>query len=178
MPRLARGAAQLLEPGLKDEDRALTQLICAETDRIRNLVDRMEVFGDERPIAAEPVNIHVVLDHVKRLSETGFGKGVRIQAEFVDNPVAAVTRANALITEVMRARGYPVERFEQRVQDLTVAHPGVVQHYRAAHELSLSVNNEANATENLRQAVVHYRALFAELLQGAPDTVEWERAHA
>ncbi|HWA71520.1 MAG TPA: hypothetical protein VG937_04285 [Polyangiaceae bacterium] len=102
----------------------------------------------------------------------------RIQAEFVDNPVAAVTRANALITEVMRARGYPVERFEQRVQDLSVAHPGVVQHYRAAHELSLSVNNEATATENLRQAVVHYRALFAELLQGAPDTVEWERAHA
>ena len=77
-----RGAAQLLEPGLSDDDRALTQLICAETDRIRNLVDRMEVFGDERPIAAEPVNIHVVLDHVKRLSETGFGKGVRIQAEF------------------------------------------------------------------------------------------------
>lgn len=77
-----RGAAQLLEPGLKDEDRALTQLICAETDRIRNLVDRMEVFGDERPIAAEPVNIHVVLDHVKRLSESGFGKGVRFQADF------------------------------------------------------------------------------------------------
>jgi two-component system nitrogen regulation sensor histidine kinase GlnL len=77
-----RGAAQLLEPGLKDEDRALTQLICAETDRIRNLVDRMEVFGDERPIAAEPVNIHVVLDHVKRLAETGFSKGVKISAEF------------------------------------------------------------------------------------------------
>ncbi|MDX2202788.1 MAG: ATP-binding protein [Hyphomicrobiaceae bacterium] len=77
-----RGAAQLLEPGLKDEDRALTQLICAETDRIRNLVDRMEVFGDERPIAAEPVNIHVVLDHVKRLAETGFGKSVKFSAEF------------------------------------------------------------------------------------------------
>jgi two-component system nitrogen regulation sensor histidine kinase GlnL len=77
-----RGAAQLLEPGLRDEDRALTQLICAETDRIRNLVDRMEVFGDERPIAAEPVNIHVVLDHVKRLAETGFSKSIKIAAEF------------------------------------------------------------------------------------------------
>ena len=77
-----RGAAQLLEPGLKDEDRALTQLICAETDRIRNLVDRMEVFGDERPIAAEPVNIHVVLDHVKRLAETGFGDAAKISVEF------------------------------------------------------------------------------------------------
>ena len=67
-----RGAAQLLEPALTDEDRALTQLICAETDRIRNLVDRMEVFGDERPLAKEPVNIHDVLDHVRRVSETGF----------------------------------------------------------------------------------------------------------
>ena len=77
-----RGAAQLLEPGLKDEDRALTQLICAETDRIRNLVDRMEVFGDERPIGTEPVNIHVVLDHVKRLAESGFADGIRISVEF------------------------------------------------------------------------------------------------
>jgi two-component system, NtrC family, nitrogen regulation sensor histidine kinase GlnL len=77
-----RGAAQLLEPGLKAEDRALTQLICTETDRIRNLVDRMEVFGDERPLSAEPVNIHQVLDHVKRLAETGFAQGTRISVDF------------------------------------------------------------------------------------------------
>jgi two-component system nitrogen regulation sensor histidine kinase GlnL len=77
-----RGAAQLLEPGLKDEDRPLAQLICAETDRIRNLVDRMEVFGDERPLGTEPVNIHQVLDHVKRLAETGFLGNARISVEF------------------------------------------------------------------------------------------------
>jgi two-component system nitrogen regulation sensor histidine kinase GlnL len=77
-----RGAAQLLEPGCKDEDRALTQLICAETERIRALVDRMEVFGDERPLAKEPVNIHIVLDHVKRLAETGFARAVPIVAEY------------------------------------------------------------------------------------------------
>ena len=77
-----RGAAQLLEPGLKAEDRALTQLICTETDRIRNLVDRMEVFGDERPLGTEPVNIHQVLDHVKRLAETGFLGSARIGVEF------------------------------------------------------------------------------------------------
>ena len=77
-----RGAAQLLEPGLKDEDRALTQLICTETDRIRNLVDRMEVFGDERPLPTEPVNIHSVLDHVKRLAETGFADGSRVQVDY------------------------------------------------------------------------------------------------
>ncbi|MBX9588387.1 MAG: PAS domain-containing protein [Hyphomonadaceae bacterium] len=77
-----RGAAQLLEPGLKDNDRALTQLICAETDRIRNLVDRMEVFGDERPVGEEAVNIHQVLDHVKRLAQSGFAEGIRISVEF------------------------------------------------------------------------------------------------
>jgi two-component system, NtrC family, nitrogen regulation sensor histidine kinase GlnL len=77
-----RGAAQLLESGLSDADRALTQLICSETDRIRNLVDRMEVFGDERPLAKEPVNIHDVLEHVRRISETGFARGIRITEDY------------------------------------------------------------------------------------------------
>jgi two-component system nitrogen regulation sensor histidine kinase GlnL len=77
-----RGAAQLLEPGVRDEDRALTQLICTETDRIRDLVDRMEVFGDERPMGTEPVNIHQVLDHVKRLAESGFADGAKFTVEY------------------------------------------------------------------------------------------------
>src|SRR5688572_851159 len=77
-----RGAAQLLEPGLGDDDRALTQLICTETDRIRNLVDRMEVFGDERPVGEESVNIHQVLDHVMRLAQTGFAEGIKFSVEF------------------------------------------------------------------------------------------------
>jgi two-component system, NtrC family, nitrogen regulation sensor histidine kinase GlnL len=77
-----RGAAQLLEPGLNDEDRAWTQLICSETERIRKLVDRMEVFGDERPLSTEPVNIHDVLDHVRRLSESGFGRGLRYVEDY------------------------------------------------------------------------------------------------
>ena len=77
-----RGAAQLLEPGLSDEDRSLTQLICSETDRICNLVDRMEVFGDERPLPKEPINIHDVLDHVRRLAENGFGRGIRFVEDY------------------------------------------------------------------------------------------------
>lgn len=77
-----RGAAQLLEPGLSDEDRALTQLICSETDRIRMLVDRMEVFGDERPLAKEAVNIHDVLNHVRRIAEHGFGRDVRYVEDY------------------------------------------------------------------------------------------------
>ena len=77
-----RGAAQLLEQSAQDEDRALTRLICDETDRIVKLVDRMEVFADERPIEREPVNIHVVLDHVKRLSQSGFAQHVRFVEEY------------------------------------------------------------------------------------------------
>ncbi len=77
-----RGAAQLLEPALSDEDRGLAQLICAETDRIKALVDRMEVFGDERPLERTSVNIHDILDHVRRLSESGFARGIRFVADY------------------------------------------------------------------------------------------------
>ncbi len=77
-----RGAAQLLEPTVSDEDRQLTQLICAETERIRKLVDRMEVFGDERPMAKDPINIHDVLDHVRRLAESGFARNVKFVCDY------------------------------------------------------------------------------------------------
>ncbi len=77
-----RGAAQLLELNAPPEDRTLTRLICDETDRICKLVDRMEVFSDERPVPREPVNIHVVLGHVKQLAQTGFAKGIKIAEEY------------------------------------------------------------------------------------------------
>lgn len=77
-----RGAAQLLEPGLADEDRALARLICSETDRIRDLVDRMEVFGDERPLSMQPINIHDVLDHVRRLVESGIGRRIHFTLDY------------------------------------------------------------------------------------------------
>lgn len=77
-----RGAAQLLEPNLSDEDRALAQLIQTETHRIRDLVDRMEVFGDERPLAKEAVNIHDVLHHVRRIAESGFARSVRFIEDY------------------------------------------------------------------------------------------------
>lgn len=77
-----RGAAQLLELSASDEDRALTRLITDETDRIVSLVDRMEVFSDERPIDRYPVNIHVVLDHVKAIAKNGFAKRIRILEDY------------------------------------------------------------------------------------------------
>jgi two-component system, NtrC family, nitrogen regulation sensor histidine kinase GlnL len=77
-----RGAAQLLEQGAPAEDRPLAQLICRETDRICTLVDRMEVFGDERPLKLEPVNIHTVLDHVRQLAQTGFARHIAITQNY------------------------------------------------------------------------------------------------
>jgi two-component system, NtrC family, nitrogen regulation sensor histidine kinase GlnL len=77
-----RGAAQLLEQQANDDDRTLTRLICDEADRIVKLVDRMEVFGDERPVEREPVNIHVVLDHVRRLAQSGFARHIRFVEEY------------------------------------------------------------------------------------------------
>ena len=77
-----RGAAQLLESSVGDEDRALTRLICEETDRIVKLVDRMESFSDPQPIARESLNIHAVLDHVKRLAQAGFARHIRISETY------------------------------------------------------------------------------------------------
>jgi two-component system nitrogen regulation sensor histidine kinase GlnL len=77
-----RGAAQLLEQSASDEDRALTRLITDETDRIVALVDRMEVFSDERPIDRYPVNIHVVLDHVKAIARNGFANKIKIFEDY------------------------------------------------------------------------------------------------
>jgi two-component system, NtrC family, nitrogen regulation sensor histidine kinase GlnL len=77
-----RGAAQLLEQQASSEDRMLTRLICDEADRIVTLVDRMEVFGDDRPVARGPVNIHSVLDHVKRLAQSGFARNIRFVEDY------------------------------------------------------------------------------------------------
>ncbi|WP_374306419.1 nitrogen regulation protein NR(II) [Methylocella sp.] len=78
-----RGAAQLLETEANDSDRALTRLICEETDRIVKLVDRMSAFADERPIERESVNIHAVLDHVKKVAQAGFARRIRFH-EYYD----------------------------------------------------------------------------------------------
>jgi hypothetical protein len=87
-----------------------------------------------------------------------------VQARFVDEPAAACGDADALITEVMRERGYPMDDFEQRSADISVDHPDVVTDYRAAHRIAdLNADGRAS-TEDLRQALIHYRALFDRLV--------------
>ena len=90
------------------------------------------------------------------------------QARFVDDPGGAVGEADRLIQRVMLERGYPVDDFEQRANDLSVDHPEVISNYRAAHGISVANERGKASTEDLRTAMVHYRALFAELLETEP----------
>jgi hypothetical protein len=91
------------------------------------------------------------------------------QAQFVDNPEEAVGEADRLIQQVMRDRGYPVDDFEQRAADLSVDHPEMISNYRAAHGISIANERGKASTEDLRTAMVHYRALFVELLEEQPE---------
>lgn len=91
-----------------------------------------------------------------------------VQALFVDEPKAAIDDADDLIGQVMEDRGYPVADFKQRIADVSVDHAAVVEHYRAAHAIAERRDDVDTDTEDLRQALVHYRALFEDLL-GATD---------
>ena len=87
------------------------------------------------------------------------------QAKFVDDPRLAVEAADRLVIEVMRARGYPMGEFEQRAADISVDHPRVVENYRMAHEIAVRDSRSKVTTEELRRAMVYYRALFEDLLE-------------
>ena len=86
------------------------------------------------------------------------------QARFVDDPRGAVVEADRLVADLMQVRGYPVGDFEQRAADVSVDHPHVVQNYRVAHDIAVREQRGDASTEDLRKAMVHYRALFEDLL--------------
>lgn len=88
----------------------------------------------------------------------------KVQAEFVDDPEGSMSHADALLQEVMGARGYPVQNFEQAASDISVDHPKVVQNYRAGHKIADRHRRGEASTEDLRQAMIHYRDLFDELV--------------
>lgn len=104
------------------------------------------------------------------------GRWRKVQADFVDDPSEAISHADSLLGEVMSARGYPVRDFDQAAEDLSVDHPLVVQHYRAAHEVALQHERGQADTEALRRAMIHYRELFEELVQEGPaEEIRQER---
>jgi hypothetical protein len=87
-----------------------------------------------------------------------------VQARFVDEPTEAVSQADGLVSQVMEERGYPMADFEQRAADISVDHPHVVERYRAAHGIALAQGAGRASTDDLREAMIHYRALFDELI--------------
>ena len=123
-------------------------------------VAERELLDRERRVAGLDIN-PLTRDDAARFTEAWR----RTQARFVDDPKGAVVDADRLVDEVMRTRGYPVADFEQRVADISVDHPRVVSNYRSARVIAgRNVRGETN-TEELRQALVHYRELFADLLE-------------
>ncbi len=170
---------------------ALTSALVRRAARRRRLeLEQHPGDEDEYDISldelADAARTQRVVSQRKRLRELSAQNRERfatswhqIQARFVDDPALAVSSANELINHLMRARGYHTENFEQCFADLSSEHPTVVQHYRAAHLLVRSAHNGTIDTERLRQAVVHYRALFADLLQeGREQPIHFHHAHA
>ena len=124
-----RGAAQLLEQSVNDEDRALTRLICDETDRIVSLVDRMEVFSDERPVDRVPVNIHSVLDHVKAVAKAGFARHLRITENYDPSLPSVYANRDQLVQVflnlVKNAAEAVGDRPDGEIQLTTAYRPGI-----------------------------------------------------
>jgi hypothetical protein len=125
--------------------------------------DRREVEND----LIEREKRHAQLD-IRPLDEAARARHAeaweKVQADFVDDPGTAVAEADRLVTVVMAERGYPTEGFDQQLSDLSVRHATTVGHYRNAREVMARHTDNQASTEDLREAMVHYRALFEELL--------------
>ena len=161
---LVAGVAAFLSHRKRRTERLRTQFGEAEYARA------LEKGGNRRHAEAglEERTQRVEGFHVRPLAagdRTRFLESWReVQARFVDGPAGAVTAADQLLSDVMSTRGYPVSAFEQRAADISVDHPLVLKNYRTAHEIALRQTRGEASTEELRQAMVHYRTLFEELV--------------
>jgi len=127
--------------------------------------------GDQRQAENE---LEARLEHVKSLEirplsadeiDRFTGEWQSTQTEFVDEPLVSIQKADRLIREVMKARGYPVEDFEQRAADISVDYPDLVVDYRGLHLIAVKDDEDEVSTEEMRQAMIHGRALFEELVK-------------
>ncbi len=121
--------------------------------------------GEQDMIAREQRLAELDIKPLTPQARDGYAaRWTEVQERFVDTPGFAVTEADQLVTAVMAERGYPTEDYEQRLADLSVGHAATLDHYRQAHTISRRAAHKEASTEELRQAMVHYRALFEELL--------------
>jgi hypothetical protein len=137
----------------------------------------VQALGNEKEAQAEldERRKHVETLNIRPLSlserERYLADWTAVQSKFVDEPGQAVGDADHLIMEVMQLRDYPVSDFEQRAADISVNYPDLVSNYRAAREIALKNEQQQADTEELRQAMIHYRSLFDELLEPDADVV-------
>lgn len=133
----------------------------------RTVDDRQDRRAAERELAQREKR-HTRL-RITPLSKTARDRyeqeWAQIQAQFVDQPETSVTEADRLVVTVMGERGYPTEGYQQQLSDLSVEHASTLEHYRSAHEIKSRHDESQASTEELREAMVHYRALFEELLE-------------
>lgn len=141
----------------------------------------IDEIGDRRKAEAELLKRQERVEHLEIRPLTAAQRDAfvarwrAVQAKFVDDPRGAVTDADGLVEEVMKARGYPVADFDQRAADLSVHHPRVVENYRAARDIAKRHRRGEASTEDLRQAVVYYRELFQDLLEDREHEAERTR---
>lgn len=172
---LAAGITVLLSVRKRKTGRLQTQFGGAEYDRT------VKEGGSRRKAEAvlEERADRVELLHIRPLAPGDRARFVeswaRVQTRFVDGPGGAVTDADQLLGDVMSTRGYPMSDFEQRAADISVDHPLVLDHYRSAHECALRQTRGQASTEDLRQAMIHYRTLFEELVN-EPETARAQAA--
>jgi hypothetical protein len=162
--------------------RSLRQRFGPEYDRVVSEQDGR--FAAERELRARErrhaeLDLHPLSDESRAAYA---GSWEEIQARFVDAPNEAVGAADELVTRLISERGYPTENFDEQIAQLSVEHARTLEHYRDAHEIHLRNERGEASTEQLRQALVHYRALFGDLLgqpeKFAPEPVQSERASA
>jgi hypothetical protein len=146
-------SARLREQFGPEYDRALTE----RGDRRRAESDLVSRRKRREQLEIRPLEASARRRYLERWRE--------VQVRFVDTPGQAVQEADGLVTEVMRERGYPVEEFEERASIVSVDHPKIIHEYRAAHGISMANDNGRASTEDLREAMLHYRSLFDELLE-------------
>jgi len=135
--------------------------------RVSEVGDRRAGEAELRDVAKrrQALEVHPLTDAARaRFAE----RWLVVQSNFVDQPDQAVAEADSLVAEVMRERGYPVDDFDERIDMVAVDHPAVAEHYRAGHALFLRNEQRMASTDDLRQALLHYRSLFEDLLEPAP----------
>jgi hypothetical protein len=150
----------------RNKTRALQQRFGKEYDRTvteRGSEKEAQAELEQRQKRVANFNIHKLPAAERdRYAETWRA----VQSRFVDDPKGAVVEADDTVISLMRAEGYPISDFAQRAADLSVDHPSIVQNYRAAHDIAVRHREGRATTEDLRQAMIYYRSLFEELLNG------------